>query len=452
MSGSRHFLSGKRILLLGLTMAVLTWGGSMAEAVDRTPSAIGTENVLWIAISPAYLQTGFAVVVSARVVKCVIDCTHLWVTHDRGASWKRAKGTGFTGGMPNGVDLPRGGRPVIAVDFAGHETMFSQGSNVLERSEDGGETWTEAGPTGHPTPIPGTDGAVAVAGTGGADYVLRDRTIHPVPGSGGTLEDAAFAFPSAFPSSVKYSPALLVGSEKESGRPVIQQCNSDLLCSGSTSLLGSVKKPAVPPALWYSSSFAQDGVVFAQTGGVVYKSKDGGATFKALKVVNNNPTASAAPMMALATNYREAGPVRAAYLALFQVFEKTLPNGMSDEHNEGGIYKTADGGKTWLKVGFPGPFDQGASAVAVAPDGRLFAGYLQSGKTSGLLCSTDEKTWRASCGSGRVIGPPVNAEAANAKTRRRGLNLWAIAVLAVVVLGGPSLVSVIRKRREAKQT
>jgi hypothetical protein len=104
------------------------------------------------------------------------------------------------------------------------------------------------------------------------------------------------------------------------------------------------------------------------------------------------PTSGAAvtttPMAALAPGYAEAGPIRTLYVAVLQLFSGRPPSG--------GIYSSHDGGSTWGRVGSPSPLDRGAVAVAAAPDGRLFAGYLGSGGV-GLLCSMDGAAWEARC-------------------------------------------------------
>ena len=112
--------------------------------------------------------------------------------------------------------------------------------------------------------------------------------------------------------------------------------------------------------------------------------------------------------MALSPGYSESDPNHQLYTALLQVFNPTAGS-PSPPHSSGGVYRSSDGGSTWAAVGAPGPFDQGASAVAVAPDGRLFAGYL-AGQYSGLLCSVDGQSWQASCpavGGNAHAGPGV---------------------------------------------
>jgi hypothetical protein len=96
--------------------------------------------------------------------------------------------------------------------------------------------------------------------------------------------------------------------------------------------------------------------------------------------------------MALAPGYGTANHTAAA--AVLQI----VGTG-SQTRSGGGVYRSTDAGATWQAVGSPGLFDHGATAVAIAPDGRLFGGYLKDGGTVGLLCNTGA-LWQVSC-------PPV---------------------------------------------
>jgi photosystem II stability/assembly factor-like uncharacterized protein len=362
-----------------------------------TPSAIGDEAVFWIAVSPAYQSTGTVVAASAQLHHCSSNCTHLWVTRDRGANWTRQTAVGW-----------KPGRPVVAVDRHRREVLFSSSSSV-ERSDDGGAIWVAVGGAGSATPAPtyASDGAVAVAGP--RDYLLRDGPTEDVAGSGGRLVDRMFTYAPTFPSGGSHAAALLSAADPQSGVPVIQQCSPYLACSGSSRLPGAGHS-AMPVSLLLSGGYSHDGVVFAQTERDVYKSVDGGVSFSPLPVPGADGTASSSiPMTALATGYSEGGPVRTVFAAELRV----VGSGPA-AHTAGGVYRSLDGGATWGRIGLSTPLDGGATAVAVAPDGRLFAGYFSSGRT-GLLCSTDGSTWKASCSSTQPT-----ARAAESLTSRPG--------------------------------
>lgn len=363
------------------------------------PSSIGDRQVAWITVSPAFTKSGLAVAV-AQDPKCSKDCTHLWVTEDGGATWHRAQGQGWSGGFPS-----------IGVDSAGQETVFAGTPKSTERSTDDGETWSPVGTGGGmPTPMPSyaTDRAVAVAGDNN-DYITRSSGIEKVTGSGGSLYDMSFMFAPGFPAAGSQPPALLAAADRNSGLPVIQQCDVHLACHGATTLSGAMTY-SIPVTLLPSTTYATDRTVFAQSGRGLYKSTDAGATFVPLNIGQPGAQATATPGLALTPGYSESGGVRTAYAAVLQVFyDPKDPKAPSN--NSGGIFRTDDGGATWRVVGSPSSFDQGATAVAVAPDGRIFGGY--TGNYTGLLCYWQGQ-WRVAC---PPVGDPSRSNAHTAGRR-----------------------------------
>lgn len=335
-------------------------------------------------VSPAYGRTGVVVALTSATGSCTQNCEHLWVTRDGGGSWRRASATGW-----------QPGRFDIAVDASGHEAVFSGSGSAVQRSDDLGETWTTAGAAGSPVVAPTytADGAVAVAGD--SDYVLHGTTSDPVRGSGGGISDLSFMYAPHFPQSGSHAPALLSGADPQTKNPVIQQCTTALSCSGATTLPGAGTFSA-PVTLLASTAYDRDGVVFAQSGRGIYKSVDGGLTFAPIPIVpDNGATATATPMLQLGAGYSEGGPVRTAYAAVLQAYiDATNP---SNSHSAGGIFRSDDGGAQWRSVSAGTLLDGGATAVAVTPDGRMFAGYVQSSTGStGLLCNAGSG-WAPTC-------------------------------------------------------
>lgn len=364
-----------------------------ASPSDSPASAIGNEAVYGIAVAPDYTQTGLVAVMSMPLRQCQSGCQHLWVSHDGGATWARTAAKDWDGG-----------RPMIAVDKSGHDVMFTA-TSALERSDDGGQTWTVAGDLGFSALSPNfsKDQTIAVGGTGSKqDFIWHAGSTKPIAGSSGAFWDQYFMLSPTWPSGGKYSPALLAAADSHTQYPVIQHCDANLSCSGATSLSGSQPFSA-PASLLPSTDYANDGAVFAQTGRGIYKSTDGGLTFTLIPMGQPGATTTATPMMVLAPGYSEAGPVRTAYVAVFQAFVDGKTS-----HTAGGIYRTTDGGRSWAPLGAPGPFDQGAFGVGVAPDGRLFGGFMNNGH-AGLLCSADGgTTWKASC---PAVGGPTTSRA-----------------------------------------
>jgi hypothetical protein len=288
---------------------------------------------------------------------------------------------------------------VIAVDARGHDVLYSGSTAGVVRSDDAGNTWVVVGPSGTPSvssTYASDDATVAVAVPQGGDYLLNTSGKGTAPGSGGSLTDMSFAYAPSFPSGGKYAPVLLTAEDKGQRLPVIQQCTASYVCSGSTTLPGAVYFSS-PVTLLPSTGYANDGSVFAQSGRGIYKSTNGGVSFTPISLGDPSATATATPMLALAPGYKEQSSTKTAWAAVFQVFQdKTDPK---KSHAGGGLYRTDDGGGTWRAVASPGPFDGGAVSVAVALDGRLFAGYV-GGTTgnAGLMCSGDGgTTWQAAC-------------------------------------------------------
>jgi len=376
-----------------------------AQGSPTPPSAVGNEMVQWIALSPAYTRTGLVVAQTAQL-SCSANCLHLWVSKDGGASWHRAAAQNWTPG-----------RVWIGVSAGGHESLYTPGTRGLERSDDDGETWLNSAAPGIPTILPSypqDEGlAVASAAGGGAsgdgDYLSRGGKTERVQGSGGAVVDLSFMTSPDFPSGGTFNPALMVGTDPHTEQPFVLQCSAQLACSTKTPLPWPSDKAgvlAVQTALYPSADYTQRGSVFAATPFGIDKSLDGGQTFVPLPVV---PTAGATttttPMMALAPGYREAGPVRTLYVAVFQAFMS-----QTSGHVAGGLYRSSDGGTTWSALVTNGPFAGGAQAVAVAPDGRLFAGYFDGNGHGGLLCSIDGTSWHASCPAIHKSGGVANSQ------------------------------------------
>lgn len=385
--------SARAVVAVLFSLAVLVASGIrvVGAAPPPPPSGVGDANVFGIAVSPAYRDTGLVVAtVQPLGTQCSRDCLKLWVSHDGGSSWELSPAVGWNQG-----------RPVIAADEHGSEKLFAGSGSDLRRSSDDGSTWTVvsgAAGTAFPAVSPRYASDTSIAGAMGTqDFVLHGSTVQPVAGSGGTIVDMAFSYAPSYPTAGRYAPVLLTGVDTHGQLPVIQRCTAEFICSGNATLSGASTFSA-PALLFPSSGYADDGVVFAQSGKGIYRSTDGGVTFAPLPMGDPTATSTATPSFALAPGYRQNGPVQTAYASLLQIHLK--PGAQPDGPSSGGVYRTTDGGATWSSMGSPSPLDGGSMAVAVAPDGRVFAGYIGSGyAAAGLLCSSDGQTWQASCPS-----------------------------------------------------
>ena len=354
-----------------------------AEAPPVSP--IGDDQqVFAIAASPAYATTG-VVVAAAGTLSGTDKRLSLFVSQDGGATWGRAAGTGWDGGTP-----------VIAMGPSGREVLLAGTSKGVQRSDDLGQSWARIGDGGIPSFMPdfAHDGAIAVGGT--HDYVLRNGAQSSVAGSSGALQDYDFAFmPASTSGGAQWAPVLLSGVDPHTDMSAVERCAPQLACTGPATSLAGTSAYSGPPTLLPSTAYASDGTVFARTSMAIFKSTDGGATFAPLAV---SPTSAGTtyPSMALAPHYSERGGVRTAY-----VTELEGATQGSNPKTDGGVYRTTDGGATWTHLGAGTQLTAGAMALAVAPDGRVFASYMVlsgTGIHGGLLCSVDSgASWRGTC-------------------------------------------------------
>lgn len=331
-----------------------------------------------LAVSPAYARTGLVVAAGAMVRGCTAKCNQVWLSHDGGATWTRAAAKGWDAG-----------NPVIAVDGRGREVLFSGTSEAVQRSDDLGATWSDVGGGGIPAASPAyaSDRLVAVAGA--SDYTLRNGVSSPVKGSGGAMTDSGWAFAPASTSG-STQPALLLAGVDSARKPAVARCNRSFSC-GSPVALPVADSFAGAPTLATSSAFALDGTVFANTAEGLFKSTDGGGSFAAVTPPMAGVRHLATVTVALSPRYQEAGPDRRVWEAVV-AFQRTAQG----EQVTGDLFASRDGGATWTGAGAAGPFAHGATAVAVAPDGRVFAGIAPT-LSGGLLCSTDANHWAAAC-------------------------------------------------------
>jgi|SRR5579884_2789601 len=367
----------------GVSALAATPTPSPSPTPPPPPSAIGNEAVVWIAVSPAYMHTGTVVAASASLNGCPskTNCSHIWVTHDGGYSWKQAAAQGWAGI-----------HPAIAVDNAGHEVIFGAANNGVLRSDDDGNTWKVVGEGGGtPTPEPSYPSDQGVAVAGHQDYVLRGAQSQNVSGSGGAMSDATFGLAPSFPTGGSNPAALLGGMDPKTGLPAVETCDAHLSCS-SEAILNGAGPMAGPPNMYLSPNFVNDGTAFAQTASGVFRTSNGGRTFTPVNVGAAGATATSTAMLALAPHFDGNGASHTAYAAVLQAFGSG-----KNMKRSGGVYRSADAGLTWSIVGNSGPLSDGSLAVAVAPDGRIFASYLTNQGQGGLLCSTDGTTWLAFC-------------------------------------------------------
>lgn len=336
---------------------------SRADAAAAPASAIGDQAPQWIAVSPTYWDTRMAAVLATAMAGCRSRCTHLWVTRDGGATW-------------HDHHLPFDAAHVVILGHDGaRESIVTESSSGVQRSEDDGATWQVIGPAG--TPSGDASGAVMVAVPNGVDYVVDTRGRHDVTGSAGGAVDVVFA-------RAQFN-GWLAAVDPRSGDAEVLHCDTALRCSGGALLAG------VTGADLSVMVASQERDVIVRTTRALYRSTDGGRTFAPVAL----PLSQRSGYTAVASTDVEPGVDREViYVALLNV----QPSGSSAATTSGGVFVSVDGGLTWHTSTDGTPLDHGATAVAAAPDGRVFAGFVDAAGVAGLMCYDGESgAWHATC-------------------------------------------------------
>jgi hypothetical protein len=63
----------------------------------------------------------------------------------------------------------------------------------------------------------------------------------------------------------------------------------------------------------------------------------------------------------------------------------------------GGVFRSDDSGTTWTRVGAATDLANGVSALAMAPDGKVFAGTYEFGNGAGGIYCDSGATWSRTC-------------------------------------------------------
>jgi hypothetical protein len=216
--------------------------------------------------------------------------------------------------------------------------------------------------------------------------------VTPVQGTSGAMYDTSFMFSPAYPSQGVSAPAVLAAGTDQRGTPLVATCTATFVCRQPV-VVGAAGTYAVPLSLYPSSDFIHDGTLFARSTSGLFKSTNGGTSFSPVIVGQPGAAYTTIPSFALSADVGTVGGGKRLYVAVYQELSRSQGGGTA-----GGIYTSTDGGSSWSAIDSPGLFDKGTSAIAAAPGGRLFAGYIDGPQHQGLLCSADGgANWAAMC-------------------------------------------------------
>jgi RNA polymerase sigma-70 factor (ECF subfamily) len=309
-----------------------------------------------IAVSPNYERDG--VVFASGVARggcTTYRCPVLFVSRNRGATWKRLAAGGFDGG-----------RLLLPPSYPADDRIFAAGPTTFQMSTDSGLAF-------QPLAVFGGDAAMSPGFSGRDKRVL----IGSVPrwaynDADGLTEPADIVVPSSGLTEVpEFAPDVLDGSVvfiggttqlgTNTAASAVFRCDHGA-CATRTVLpeLSGAARVRVSPA------YTKTGEVFAWRGERLFRSRDGGVTFERI----------ALPIDGAIRDLR-FGPGSVRYLA-------AVGSGGS-----GALLKSTDGGDSWSVAS-----GQGVETVELLSDGRVLVG-LQSG---GLACSQDEgESWQPRC-------------------------------------------------------
>ena len=356
---------------------------AVAALMPLTARAAGTPasgvSVGTIVVASDYTSSHTVYAVGQRG-NCSSGCVVLLRSRDGGATWSTATAAGWQHNEVLPVDL--GGRPTLLTTVSGgYGLSFDQGESF------------------QPFQAPGSPSATAPAGThldvvlsetdGTADHLLSlpSGTVRPVAGDS-ALKQMSITPTPAYPHAPAGVPgAIGLGLDPTSNTAHLAWCDDSLTCTTTAPVSSGGK-------LVFSPHFGHDLTVFLLTPKGLLRSTDGGRSLTPMTVMPAGAGTLITTVTALAlTPDFDASAGRGAMFAAV-VSASKANNGTLN----GGVFRSNDAGATWTASSGSGGLDGGASALALAPDGRLFAGALQFGASpGGVYCSTDGATWNAAC-------------------------------------------------------
>ncbi len=294
------------------------------------------------------------------------DCRVLFHSADGGASWERV----VAEGMGEADQL------LVAPAYPDDPRIYVLGPEGLRLSTDGGASFDPVEEEPHDGPavmapgFSGDDQRILVGSAPGWVYDAGAERTTPFTGAAltGSVNHFAFA-PDHAESGVLFAGTLVPGppltNHARVYRCVFGTCDEGRALGG---LRGS-------PSLAVSSSFAEDGVVFAWGAGGLFRSEDGGLSFEATEL-----------------------PHRGGIRAVVDDGEGTFYlAAVESDSGPGGVFVSEDAGVTWTRVGEETPLAEGVQDLRILDSGDLLAAPVAS-SAPGILCSSDGgATWQPRC-------------------------------------------------------
>ena len=320
--------------------------------------------------SPSYSSDHTAFAAGSLATGCVGSCTAIFVTHDAGRSWAPLiVGSSYSGGAV-----------VLPPDYPSDPVLMVDGSTGLERSDDGGHTFSPALPEASWVPAaanpdsPAGDPQVILGSPALTVYHVATRVVTPGPAlPAGITRIGQITF-------VDTDTMLLTGNRADPAAPdqedgVVVRCSP--ACSVVASFPGTTGWSTAIPAVGRTHTVA----VFS--GNQLAVSRDGGATFSpATTLPYQTQTAAIAPGAAgtatiLVAPVRQAGVAAPALLS---------------SNDSGGSFTAMPA------AGLPATVSMGE--VLALPDGHLLAALVRPDSSGdlGVRCSGDGgANWRVAC-------------------------------------------------------
>lgn len=303
--------------------------------------------------------------------RCDADCMIVFHSGDGGAIWERMAAEGLDG---EAYQL------MVAPGYPDDPRLYAMGATGLQRSLDGGRTFhavkaPQSGPAAMAPGFSAGDERILIGlGSGWAYDASADAGTPFSPGSFSTTHiNFAFA-PDHDETGVVYAGHYVHGRDGARA-PAVTRCVDDV-CDHRVLLPPYIRQPSVyVPAL-----ASGDRVVLAWDGNALFRSGDSGETYERVSLD--------IPGIIASVTGDEAGNL---YLGWWH------QDGVT---RTGGVFRSTDGGRTWVPVGQGSGLERGVLDVGVSPHGVVLAA-LWGTPDGGLRCSADRGvTWRSRCPSG----------------------------------------------------